>query len=299
MPIREFLKNPEDFVVEEVTSSAPKYKRTSSGIEKTKKHTLFVLEKKEMTTEEALGIVAKRLNIPLCYIGYAGLKDKFACTKQFVTVRGEHNGFDEKNIALKKIGYSEKELSVGDLLGNRFVVTLHGVSFKAKNTVFPNFFGDQRFGAAGDNCIIGKMILQRRYKEVEAIKDQLLSKDRIKFYIHSYQSFVFNDALKKYMKKNKIEGKKGELIGFDTVPKNKRFYALSMETMKKDSIDKKSFEFRDLKLKCRGATRDLAVRATHFECVTNEKETKLSFFLPKGCYGTVFVEFLLGKIKKD
>jgi tRNA(Glu) U13 pseudouridine synthase TruD len=290
MPIGKYLKTPEDFVVEEIidTKFLKKFSRTSEGVERTKgKYFLCLLKKRNMTTEQALKTIAKKLGIPKKDIGYAGLKDKFAVTTQYITTPLCHE-FEEKNISIKKIGITDKKIGIGDLVGNKFTITFHDFNKKfnhSKDFLIPNYFGDQRFGANKDNHIIGKKILQRKYDTKE------LTKDQIKFFIHAYQSHIFNKTLQK-MKKNKHINRKADLIGFNSKARND-FSKLSLRLMKRDDITQKDFEFKDLKLKCVGSERPLFAEVSNFSCKKEQNRTILEFTLQKGSYGTVVVEFLI------
>ena len=63
-------QQPADFIVEEI----PDFEVTSEKDE----HTVFLLEKQEVDTFDAIRQIAKKLRISLFEIGYAGLKDKHA-----------------------------------------------------------------------------------------------------------------------------------------------------------------------------------------------------------------------------
>ncbi len=299
--IRKYLISEEDFVVEEVPLAARRFVRTKNGIKQAEKYTLFTLEKRGMTTESALSEASRKLCVNKKDIGYAGLKDKFAVTRQYITIKGNHEGFESEKIKLLKKGMTNKQISIGDLLGNRFVITLCGIkNLEIKKTSFPNFFGSQRFGADKNNSTIGMLLLRRKYedalmlmngqgKHYNALKD----KHKLKFFVHSYQSLVFNKALEKYMANHRIEGKKGDIVGYDTIPANKQFFDISTKIMKKDCISRESFAFRDMNMKCRGSVRMLEARAMDLRIIKQKDCIQLSFFLQKGSYGTVFVEYLL------
>lgn len=295
MSIRKFLEKPEDFIVEELTEKKflKKFSRTSKGVEIAKgRYFLCLLKKKNMTTERALQIVARRFSIPKNDIGYAGLKDKFAVTTQYITTPVFHE-IGEENLTVKKIGMTDKKIGVGDLVGNKFTITLHGVKKINPVNSIPNYFGEQRFGVNKDNHIIGKKILQRKYD----IKG--LAKERIKFFIHAYQSYIFNKMLAEYIERNKKPiNKETELVGFNSNGRD-AFSLISMKLMKKDGIKPESFEFKDLKLKCVGSERPLFAEVNNFSCTKKQNRTVLEFTLPKGSYGTVVIDFAMKSKKKQ
>ena len=68
-----FKQSPRDFVVEEI----PLYDFSGEG-----EHLVMFVRKKSLSTMEMVGIFARFLGIKNRDIGYAGMKDKHAMTKQ-------------------------------------------------------------------------------------------------------------------------------------------------------------------------------------------------------------------------
>ena len=149
---------PEDFVVEELDAFAA----SGSG-----EHLLLTIEKRGMNTAFAAKQIAAWAGIAEMGVGYAGLKDRHAVTRQRFSVhlpRRVAPGVD----ALEKDGlhvlaseWHAKKLPRGALAGNRFVLTLRDVQgeragIDARLQLIaargvPNYFGEQRFGRDGDN----------------------------------------------------------------------------------------------------------------------------------------------------
>lgn len=200
------IKNPEDFVVEEVADPRfiKKYYRAASGIRRISgKYILVLMEKRNLTTDAALKKIAKKLGIKSEEIGYAGLKDKFAVTKQYITLDRRHeNSLKEiDGIELKLVGHTDRKFHAGDLIGNKFTVSLHECKNVNKlpgliNEIqkgFPNYFGPQRFGKDRRNHVIGKLIIKGKYKgalkEINKIYKsnyksiKHVDKKRIKFFV--------------------------------------------------------------------------------------------------------------------
>ena len=69
---------PTDFIVEEIPNI-----RVTQEIDD---QAIFLLEKKEIDTYNAVNSIAKKLHIPPSEIGYAGLKDKRALTRQYISI---------------------------------------------------------------------------------------------------------------------------------------------------------------------------------------------------------------------
>ncbi|GAV81172.1 TruD domain-containing protein [Cephalotus follicularis] len=124
----------------------------------------FHLYKENKDTQEALGLIGKMLGIQSRSFGFAGTKDKRSVSTQRVTVFKQHASrlaaLNERLIGIK-VGdfcHVNEGLLLGQLLGNRFTVTLRGVVADSKDTIkasmdslgrhgFINYFGLQRFGS--------------------------------------------------------------------------------------------------------------------------------------------------------
>ncbi len=169
-----FKMRPEDFVVEEI----PLYEPCGQG-----EHTYFMIEKIGMTTLELVRKIARCLNIKERDIGYAGLKDSLAVTRQVMSI--EHieeekiRNLDIPDTKIVWISKHKNKLKLGHLAGNKFQIKLREFSDNSDNAeqiiddVFsvlekrgvPNYFGSQRFGVRGDSWILGKALIQCNYKE--------------------------------------------------------------------------------------------------------------------------------------
>ncbi|MET3929400.1 tRNA pseudouridine13 synthase [Lysobacter sp. OAE881] len=153
---------PEDFVVEEL----PGFEPSGAG-----EHLLLTVEKRGMNTGFAAKHIAQWAGVGEVAIGYAGLKDRHAITRQRFSVHlpkkvaPDLSTLDfaqgEERLTVVEHTWHAKKLPRGALAGNRFVLTLRGVSGEraaieqrlrsiAERGV-PNYFGEQRFGRDGDN----------------------------------------------------------------------------------------------------------------------------------------------------
>jgi tRNA pseudouridine13 synthase len=167
---------PADFVVEEL----PGFELVSGREE----HSVFLLEKQGVDTFDAVRRIAQRLRISLFEIGYAGLKDKHAVARQYVSIPTKYNvqGLKMDALRLSLVGYSRKKIKIGDLVGNRFTIVvrdikeieLAGISQRADEIAVsgvPNYFDSQRFGSVIDHVFIGKDVVQKKYEH--AVKQYL------------------------------------------------------------------------------------------------------------------------------
>ncbi|WP_290948513.1 tRNA pseudouridine(13) synthase TruD [Helicobacter sp.] len=164
-----FAHSARDFVVQEL----PLYDFSGSG-----EHRILKVRKKNLTTFELIGIIAKYFNLPAKSIGYAGLKDKHATTTQYLSIPAKnaqdfHARFNsiakEYDIKLLDSTLHSNKLRLGHLKGNRFFMRLKKLTpanaKKLESTFihiaqngFPNFFGFQRFGINGDNYLLGRAL---------------------------------------------------------------------------------------------------------------------------------------------
>lgn len=164
-------ETPEDFLVAEI----PLYPTCGEG-----EHTFAEIEKRGITTLEALRRIARALNIPERDIGYAGMKDAKGVTIQTFSIPRQA---PERLLALELPGISvlsatrhRNKLKLGHLAGNRFRIRIRGVEADAparveqalailKERGVPNYFGPQRYGSQGNSHLIGRALLRQDYHE--------------------------------------------------------------------------------------------------------------------------------------
>ncbi|MEZ4483668.1 MAG: tRNA pseudouridine(13) synthase TruD [Syntrophotaleaceae bacterium] len=161
----------EDFRVEEL----PLYTPCGEG-----EHLYLDIEKRGLTTFELVDKLAAALGAKKQDMGYAGLKDARAVTRQTISMTGVRA---EQALALQLDGvtvlsarYHRNKLRTGHLLGNRFTIRVRDVATdaveKARDilhvlelTGVPNFFGEQRYGVLGNSHLVGKAILEEDYDQ--------------------------------------------------------------------------------------------------------------------------------------
>jgi tRNA pseudouridine13 synthase len=165
---------PSDFVVEEITNIEVSKEK--------KEHTVFILEKEEMDTFDAIRLISKKLRISLYEIGYAGLKDKHGLTRQYISIPTKYNVTDKEmeGIKIEFAGYYNKKIKTGDLNGNKFTIAARniekgdapGIYSRAKTISeigVPNYFDSQRFGSVIHNEFIAKYLIQKNYEQAVKI----------------------------------------------------------------------------------------------------------------------------------
>ena len=172
-PLKHFkVMKPRGFYVFEITSKGYEVNENLRLADYEGPITLYILKKESIDTLSALKIIKKILRPRR--IGYAGLKDRDAITYQLISI--EHNNppqiLKTKNIELIRIGRSYKHIKVGDLWGNKFLITaksldnnIEKVLQEIKNVEeLPAFFGYQRFGSRRPiTHLIGRFLLQKEW----------------------------------------------------------------------------------------------------------------------------------------
>ncbi len=184
----------EDFVVTELPLQLP----SGAG-----EHVWLDVEKNGANTAFVAQQLADAAGVPAGDVGYAGLKDRYAVTRQWFSIylpKGETPDLTMlQHPEFKVLGQSRhvKKLRPGDLQGNRFRIVLRDVvgeraaieanlqAIAAKGV--PNYFGAQRFGFDGGNVEQGRAMLAREIRVRNPKKKGI--------YLSAVRSFVFNEVL--------------------------------------------------------------------------------------------------------
>jgi tRNA pseudouridine13 synthase len=165
---------PEDFLVEE----QPLYEPSGEG-----EHLYLFIEKRERTTTDVIRRLAKSFRVGKGDIGYAGLKDKHAVTRQHFSIYLPNKAHDAELLAnvdcdsVKALWAARhnNKLRRGHHAGNRFVIYVRQVEptavVRAKPILdrltrsgAPNYVGEQRFGYRGDNAELGRLLLLEQWQ---------------------------------------------------------------------------------------------------------------------------------------
>jgi tRNA pseudouridine13 synthase len=159
-------ETPEDFLVEEI----PLYLPCGEG-----EHTYSVIEKRGITTLEAIRRIARALNVVDRDIGYAGMKDAVGVTRQTISIPRVApelcSALDIPGLRVLSATRHRNKLKLGHLAGNRFRIKVRGVAAGALEQAgatlaelgrrgVPNYFGAQRYGAQGNSHLIGRAFVQ-------------------------------------------------------------------------------------------------------------------------------------------
>lgn len=161
-------QKPEDFIVEEINN----FKIASDGL-----FNLYQLKKKSIDTLSLLSELSRINEIPLAEISFAGIKDKHGITTQYISTPRKFPLDECSNLdySIKFLGNIHEKINRGDLIGNKFTITIRDLSKKeidlAKEKIqkitrigFPNYFDSQRFGSLVENQFIITYVLSKDYE---------------------------------------------------------------------------------------------------------------------------------------
>jgi tRNA pseudouridine13 synthase len=168
-PLAGRLKSrPEDFFVEEI----PAYEPCGEG-----EHLYLFIEKRGKGTLDVVNSIAKHFDVRRSAVGYAGLKDKHAVTRQFLSVHlpgqdGDHHApLTVPGVEVLRSARHTNKLRRGHLRGNRFIIYIRNVDTSRVDDVqrvfehlsgrgVPNRFGEQRFGVRRRSDELGLLLLK-------------------------------------------------------------------------------------------------------------------------------------------
>jgi tRNA pseudouridine13 synthase len=165
-------QRPEDFFVQEI----PLYQPSGTG-----EHVYCEIEKVGLSTFDAVHQIAEALNISSRDIGYAGMKDAQAITRQIFSILGvtEQAVMDLKipGITVQWAARHGNKLRLGHLAGNRFAIKIREVDpadvIKLRPILdiiekrgLPNYFGEQRFGRRHNNDLLGAALIRNDPQQV-------------------------------------------------------------------------------------------------------------------------------------
>jgi tRNA pseudouridine13 synthase len=208
-----FRSQPEDFQVEEVDGFEP----AGQG-----EHLLLTVEKRGMNTVHAAKRIARWAGIPEMGVGYAGMKDRHAVTRQRFSVHfpkrvaPELDGLVSDDLRVLASVWHNRKLPRGALKGNRFILVLRGVegdpaaieqrlqAIAAQG--LPNYFGEQRFGRDGDNVESARRMFA----------GERVHRDQRSIYLSAARSEIFNAVLAaRVAEGNWASGAEGEVWMLD------------------------------------------------------------------------------------
>ncbi len=310
---------PEDFIVKELSSFT-----LGDG-----PYLYCRVRKREKNTLDAVREIAQSLGIKEKQIGFAGSKDKHAVTEQvmsFLNVPAEKMlSFPDVEV----LGRAKNPLSLGDLEGNAFTITIRNLQ---DETIVPvekgvNYFDEQRFGrhnlAIGRALVKGDIASAVSLIDVFSVISHLQQKPQdyvgalrtlplrlLRLYVNAYQSYLWNEMVARFLKPGrevsysqgmfvfpeKIPDVSLPLVGFAT--NVDAHPSVVREVLAEEGITPLDFVLRSLPmLSLEGEDRVVAVPVENVEIgkkqgdelTPGKQKVAVSFSLPKGSYATMVI----------
>ncbi len=186
------LRNsPEDFDVTEQLG----FELSGDG-----EHDYLYIQKTGTNTDWLAGELARFARIPAKDVGYSGLKDRHAVTRQWFSVprwnQPNWATFDAQGVQLLQVGRNARKLRRGAHRSNSFRIVLRDIDVRPghllderlqniRDSGVPNYFGVQRFGRGA-----GNLELADAWASGKRLPRQLRS-----LAISAARSFLFNQML--------------------------------------------------------------------------------------------------------
>lgn len=183
----------EDFIVEEKLGFAP----ASEG-----EHVFLLIEKRSTNTQWLAEQLAKFAKVRSFDVGYAGLKDRHAITRQWFSIyMPKESGIDWERFTLENVTILRqtrhtKKLRRGILKGNYFEILLRDLRGdlstlapkleKISQRGVPNYFGNQRFGHEGNNIEQAEKLFRQGRK---------VPRQKRSMYLSAIRAWLFNLVL--------------------------------------------------------------------------------------------------------
>ncbi|MEO8741855.1 MAG: tRNA pseudouridine(13) synthase TruD [Lysobacteraceae bacterium] len=200
---------PEDFFVEEL----PAFDASGEG-----EHLLLMIEKRGMNTAFVAQTIARWAGVPESAVGYAGMKDRHAVTRQRFSVHlpgresPEVSTLESDDLHVLSTLRHARKLQRGALRGNRFKLVLReivGERFAIEQRLaeiatrgFPNYFGEQRFGHGGGNLEAAQRMFEDAnpsrkpaHSNADTSRKRRIPRDKRGILLSAARSELFNRVL--------------------------------------------------------------------------------------------------------
>lgn len=207
---------PEDFEVEEI----PLYTPEGEG-----HHAYLWVEKCGVSGQRLIADIARHFSVPKRDIGAAGVKDKRALTRQWVSIPffevetddpAELIGPVNAQIEVLDAQLHRNKLRTGHLKGNRFRVVLRELELPGAEALaraqailevlgargLPNYYGAQRFGIDGQTLALGVALLRGEREAKNRVRRNRFMK---RMAVSAVQSELFNRVLIARLKQGMLD----------------------------------------------------------------------------------------------
>ncbi len=184
---------PDDFTVDEIAA----YEPSGEG-----EHVWVWIEKRDLTTPAAAAQLATAARVPVRDVGWAGMKDRHAVTRQWLSLPPQTNpdaiaALDDGGLRVLRVTRHRNKLRTGHLAGNRFALVVRELpdpdaAAVAATAILaalaggsPNWYAEQRFGRDGDNAERGLALIRARGQGHGPPRQR-------RFLVSALQSYLFN-----------------------------------------------------------------------------------------------------------
>ena len=311
---------PEDFVVSEIPRSDPSGEGDFVYVH---------VEKRGLNTHDLVAALRER-GVPYNDVGVAGLKDKNAVTRQWLSIPGKYEhapkALDElEGAQVLATARHSAPIRRGHLRGNRFEVRVRqpgpgwaeragAILERLLEAGLPNYFGPQRFGRFNSNAIDAiRMLRGERVPGGRRLND---------FFISALQAHLFNWNLKHRIESGLfnrvVPGDRarrhdtgGMFVVGDAAAESQRARRLEISAvlplygrkvpggleeaaaLEQRVLDRFALRRSDFRRLTRGAWRFSRVRPEDVALQSCHDGYVAEFTLPNGAYATVFLRELM------
>ena len=270
-------------------------------------HLLLHIEKRNQNTRWVAKLLAEALSVGERAIGYCGLKDRRAISRQWFSVHTPDmpEQLDPgTDVSVLSSVRHHKKLRRGMHQGNDFIIRLRnfsgnkGAAEQRLNTItaqgVPNYFGEQRFGIAGgnlqeaDKLLVNASDRNRRHRKGKNRRQQ-----KGGIYLSAARSYLFNLVLAQRVcsgswdKPLEEEGvPQGPLWGRGRSSAPEQVRILEQSVLADWQSWCNGLEFSGLQQE----RRSLVLRPECFQWQWLGNDLQLSFSLPPGAYATAVLQ---------
>ncbi len=207
-------RRPEDFLVDEI----PLYEPSGEG-----EHLYLGIEKRGIAHAEMTDILCRHFGVQPDAIGFAGMKDKVAITRQTVSLHLLRDppalNLPDDRVHILWARRHGNKLRRGHLAGNRFVIRIRDIDplavpqvhrrlIELERTGVPDYYGSQRFGYRHNNHRLAALLIQEDWT---GLLDELLGSRGSWFPPYQldrrqrYDSGDFKGALEQWSRSDRAE----------------------------------------------------------------------------------------------
>lgn len=320
----DFRATPEDFEVEEIAA----YPATGTG-----EHAFAFIEKRGLTTRDAVRALCERVGADPDAAGWAGLKDRHAVTRQWISIFGASPDAllraDLEGIRVLEATLHPQKLRTGHLRANRFrirlrrferarIEELRWLLSELEQHGLPNYYGEQRFGRDGNNAeralrwVRGEARAPRagfqRKLQMSALQSQIFNRCVAQRVQSSTLGKIYpGDLVKKHESGGlfvapDVEGTQARADAWEISPTGPIFGA-KMRWPEGDARAREEALFADsgltldrlIKWKrvAPGTRRFVRVPVVNLQLTVSDNTVELDFTLPAGSYATILVREIL------